>query len=261
AMVAGERLANRVHRNTAALYLARALFCLGQWDEATATVTEVAPDTAPANRGMVMGPPVLVAIYRGERERARSVIEDFDRSQAESGAAFESDYRSLREVALAHLAEDRSAAQRVVVQAQPGDYGEWPTWLALAVDLLVGLASDDPLRAAVAALQRDGVPRTSPMVTAQSARLQAHLATRAHDMAAAASWWSTAIRTTGEAGMVFDQATLRVERFEHVTHDEDARDGARRAAATLAQLGATPWLARARDVLATDAGSVADQRC
>jgi class 3 adenylate cyclase/predicted ATPase len=260
AMAAGERLANRVHRNTAALYLARALFSLGQWDEATATVTEVAPDTAPANRGMVMGPPVLVAIYRGERERARSVIEDFDRSQAESGAAFESDYRSLREVAMAHLAGDRLAAQRVLDQAQPGDYGEWPTWLTLAVDLLVGLTSDDPLRDAVAALQRDGVPRTSPMVTAQSARLQAHLAARAHDMATAASWWSTAIHATGEAGMVFDQATLLVERFEHLSDDEDARDGAHSAFATLAQLGATPWLARARDALATSARSVADER-
>jgi class 3 adenylate cyclase/tetratricopeptide (TPR) repeat protein len=260
AMAAGERLANRVHRNTAALYLARALFSLGQWDEATATVTEVAPDTAPANRGMVMGPPMLVAIYRGERERARSVIEDFDRSQAESGAAFESDYRSLREVAMAHLAGDRLAAQRVLDQAQPGDYGEWPTWLTLAVDLLVGLTSDDPLRDAVAALQRDGVPRTSPMVTAQSARLQAHLAARAHDMATAASWWSTAIHATGEAGMVFDQATLLVERFEHLSDDEDARDGAHCAFATLAQLGATPWLARARDALATSATSVADER-
>src|SRR5207237_2478848 len=56
AMAAGERLANRVHRNTAALYLARALFSLGSWDEAVATVEEVAPDTAPANRGMLIGP-------------------------------------------------------------------------------------------------------------------------------------------------------------------------------------------------------------
>jgi class 3 adenylate cyclase/tetratricopeptide (TPR) repeat protein len=260
AMAAGERLANRVHRNTAALYLARALFSLGRWDEATATVAEVAPETAPANRGMMMGPPVLVAIYRGERERARSVIDDFDRSQAESGAAFESDYRSLREVARAHLAGDRLAAQRVLEQAQPGDYGEWPTWLTLAVDLLVGLTSDEPLRDAVAALERDGVPRTSPMVTAQSARLRAHLAARARDMAAAASWWSTAIRTTGEAGMAFDEATLRVEWFEHVSHEEEARDGVHSAIATLAQLGATPWLGRARDALATSAGSVADQR-
>jgi hypothetical protein len=61
--------------------------------------------------------------------------------------------------------------------------------------------------------------------------------------------------------MVFDQATLLVERVEHLSQDEDARDGARRAVATLTQLGAMPWLARARDALATAAGSVADQRC
>ncbi len=49
--------------------------------------------------------------------------------------------------------------------------------------------------------------------------------------------------------MVFDQATLRVEWIEHVSHDEEARYGGHRAIATLAQLGATPWLDRARDVL------------
>ena len=72
AVATAERLASRVNRNLAALHLARALFSLGQWDEALATADEVAPETAPANRGMLIGPPALVAMYRGDRERAKT---------------------------------------------------------------------------------------------------------------------------------------------------------------------------------------------
>ena len=48
AVAAGERAASRVHRNLAALQLARALFSLGSWDEAVATVEEAAGETPPS---------------------------------------------------------------------------------------------------------------------------------------------------------------------------------------------------------------------
>ncbi len=240
AMAAGERLANRVHRNTAALYLARALFSLGRWDDAVATVEEVAPETPPANRGMVIGPPLLTAIYRGERERAIAVVDEFDRFQADSGAAFESDYRSLREIALAHLAGANLEAKAVIERAQSGDYAEWPTWLPLAVDLLTQQPDQEPLRAAAAALGRDGVPMTSPIVTAQAARLAANLAARAGDAAQAASCWSAAVQAASEAGMVFDEAVLRLELFEHAPQRGDARKGLQTAIATFASLGRPP---------------------
>jgi class 3 adenylate cyclase len=244
AMAAGERVASRAHRNMAALYVARALFSLGSWDEAVATVEEVTPETAPANRGMVIGPPLLVAIHRGERDQARAVIEEFDRFQADSGAAFESDYRSLREVALAHLADAPLEAKAVIDRAQSGDYAEWPTWLSLAVDLLARRPSDDLLRDAVAALRREVVPKTSPMVTAQLARLEALVAARSGDAAAAASKWSMAIEMVANAGIVFDAAVLALERFEHARDHAGARAGLHEALDTFTRLRAAPWLER-----------------
>jgi class 3 adenylate cyclase/tetratricopeptide (TPR) repeat protein len=243
AMAAGERVASRVHRNLAALQLARALFSLGRWDEAVATVEEVAAEAAPANRGMIIGPPVLVALHRGELERARAVIEEFD---ADCDAAFESDYRSLREVALAQLAGAPLEAKAVIDRAQSGDYAEWPTWLSLAVDLLTQLPGDESLRETEAALRREVVPKTSPMVAAQLARLEALLAARSGDAALAASEWSTAIETVSKSGMVFDAAMLRLELFEHLPEHHGALAGLHRAVDTFTGLRAAPWLERAR---------------
>jgi tetratricopeptide (TPR) repeat protein len=254
AMVAAERVASRVHHNLAALQLARSLFSLGRWDEALSTVEEVAEQTAPANRGMLIGPPVLVAIHRGALERARTVIAEFDRSQAESGAAFESDYRSLREVALAHLAGAPGDAMAVVQRAQSGDYAEWPTWLPLAIDLIAGLEDDAPLHAAVRALHADAVPNTSPIVTAQIARIEAVLAARGGEVGLAAARWSRAVEIADEAGMVFDTAALQLECFEHMPR-QDAFAGAREALETFTALGATPWMERAREATRTPAVS------
>jgi hypothetical protein len=247
AMAAAERLATRVHRNLAALHLARAMFSLGRWDEAVAMVGEVAGETEMAYRGMVIGPPVLVALHRGEHDRARAAIEEFDRGQADGGAAFESDYRSLREVALAHLAGRPEDARRVMAQARSGDYAEWPTWLPLAIDLIVLLHDDRALDEAAGALWRNDVPRTSPMVATQSARLDAMLAFRAGDRAGAASSWSAAIEAARAAGMVFDAAVLALERFEHLPDYDGAEAGLESAIATFSALGATPSLVRARE--------------
>jgi tetratricopeptide (TPR) repeat protein len=246
AMAAGERLASRVHRNLAELQLARALFSLGRWDEAVSTVEAAAPDTAPANRGMLIGPPLLVAIHRGELDGARAILDEFDRVRGDSAVAFESDYRSLREVALAHLDGAHAEALSVIARAQSGDYAEWPSWLPLAVDLVSQLPGEDALREAADALAGDVVPKTSPYVKAQSARVGALLAHRTGDSARAAEQWSAAIAVVGEAGMAFHEAALRLELFEHDA--ERARKAADLSAAvdTFARLRATPWLQRAR---------------
>ena len=96
------------------------------------------------------------------------MLEDFDRDQADGGAAFKSDYRSLREVALAHLSGRHLEAKAVIDRAHSGDYAEWPTWLPLAIDLITQLRNDDVLREVAAALRREDVPKTSPMVAAQA---------------------------------------------------------------------------------------------
>ena len=204
---------------------------------------------------MVIGPPVLVAIHRGENERARAVIEDFDRDQTDSGAAFESDYRSLREVALAHLSGDVAAAVAVVEHAQSGDYAEWPTWLPLAIDLLAGSSDAQPLRAAAEALRREQVPRTSPIVVAQVARVEALLAARGTDFALAASRWSAAIDAASGAGMAFDAAALTLELHEQAIEDASPAVRLQPALETFSRLRATPWLKRAQGVgAAVDAG-------
>ncbi|HEY2004957.1 MAG TPA: AAA family ATPase, partial [Solirubrobacteraceae bacterium] len=249
AMAAGERLASRVHRNLAALQLGRALYSLGRWDEALTTVEEVAADTALANRGMLIGPPLLVALHRGELDQARAVIEEFDRNEAEREAAFESDYRSLREVALAHLSGARLEARAVIDRAQTGDYGEWPTWLPIAIDLIAQIEDDEPLRDAAAALGRENVPKTSPMVVAQAARLDALLAARSGQAERAGSHWSAAIEVVSKAGMIFDAAALKLELFEHLPEYHGALAGLHTAIDTFTELRATPWLTRARTAL------------
>jgi class 3 adenylate cyclase len=261
AIAAAERFASRVHRNLAALQVARALFSLGRWDEAVVTVQEVAADTAPAYRGMVIGPPLLVALYRGEIGRARSIIEDFDQqNRLESGAAFESDYRSLREVALAHLNANPLEAGAVVVRAQSGDYAEWPTWLPLAVDLIAQSEDDEALRETRTALGGDGVPTTSPIVAAQAARIDALLSVRAGDSARAAAKWSRAIDVASRAGIVFDAAALRLERSQRIPGSADARAELQAAADIFAHLRAAPWLERAQQLICASSSSGRDPR-
>jgi class 3 adenylate cyclase/tetratricopeptide (TPR) repeat protein len=245
AIDAAERFASRVHRNLAALQLARSHFSLGQWDQAVQLVDSVAGETAPANRGMVIGPPLLVAIHRGETQRARAIIAEFDQqNEADSGAAFESDYRSLHDVALAHLNQSPGPASEVIATAQSGDYAEWPTWLPLAVDLIAQATNDEPLIRAAAALGREMVPMSSPIVTAQVARVDALLRARSGETGEAAAKWFEAIGIASGAGMDFDAAALMLERFEHVPDAPGALDGLRAAADTFTKLRATPWSRR-----------------
>jgi class 3 adenylate cyclase/tetratricopeptide (TPR) repeat protein len=247
AIEAAERFASSASREGATLHLARTLFCLGDWDGALETIGRVAPEATPANAGMAIGPPVLVALARGEFDAVRSMIDDFEREQAESGAAFESDYRSVFTVALAHLerAPDRGLA--AIVEAGAGDYAEWPVWLPFAVELLVASDEDGPLAVALEALERPVAPKTSPYVIGQARRLAAHLAARAGDHEAAAEHWRAAREIVNEAGVGFDAAVLALELVEagsdvHVDADSLRAD----AIATFERLRARPWVERAR---------------
>jgi hypothetical protein len=160
--------------------------------------------------------------------------------------AFESDYRSLREVALAHLDGAHAEALSIIARAQSGDYAEWPSWLPLAVDLVSRLPGEEVLRDAAHALTGDVVPKTSPYVKAQSARVGALLAHRSGDAERAADHWSTAIAVVREAGMAFHVAALRLELFEHVGERAVSAEDLRAAVGTFTGLRATPWLQRAR---------------
>jgi tetratricopeptide (TPR) repeat protein len=247
AIKAAETFASSTSREGATLHLARTLFCLGDWDGALETIDQVALEATPANAGMAIGPPVLVALGRGEFDAARSMIEEFNRGQANSGAAFESDYRSVFAVALAHLDRDRGRALAAIVDAGSGDYAEWPAWVPFAVDLLVAGDDDAPLTVAVEALNGPVAPSTSPYVTAQAQRLAAHLAARAGDGYAAAEPWHAARDIVTDAGVVFDAAVLALELAEADFESEIDSDGMRaNAVSTFERLRAGRWAERAR---------------
>jgi tetratricopeptide (TPR) repeat protein len=247
AVAAAERIGSRGDHEHATLHLARMLFCVGEWDRALAATASVGPDTTPSNLGMTIGPPVLIALARGEMDVARSVIERFDRRQAQTGAAAESDYRSVRTVALAHAEHDPALALSAVRGATTGDYAEWPAWLPFAVDLLVEGRDDAALHTALDALSDPVAPKTSPYVTAQMKRLTAHLAARAGESHAAVDHWRAAALIMSDAQVAFDAAVLAVELAEHSPDERDARA---QATVTFERLGARPWLDRARRIRA-----------
>jgi hypothetical protein len=120
-------------------------------------------------------------------------------------------------------------------------------WAAGAWVGEVGYLPDDaPLRDAVAALNAEAVPTTSPLITGQAMRLEAVLSARSGDGVGAACRWSSAIKLVARAGMVFDAAVLRLELFEHAPDDPGALAGWHEAVETFTDLRATPWLDRAR---------------
>ena len=212
AIAAAERFASSASLEGATLHLARTLFCLGEWDEALETVGRVAVDATPANAGMAIGPPVLVALARGQfdaralahrRVRPAARPRPAPRSRATTAAFAWSRSRTSR--------APRIGRWRRSSDSGSGDYAEWPAWLPFAVDLLVGGDDDGPLVAALEALNGPAAPKTSPYVTAQARRLAAHLAARAGERDGAAEHWRAAWRLMNEAGVVFDAAVLALE--------------------------------------------------
>lgn len=245
AIEAAERFASSASREGATLHLARTLFCLGDWDEALEIIGRVATEVTPANAGMAIGPPVLVALARGEVDAMRSLIDDFERGQAQSGAVFESDYRGVFTVARAHLEHAPDQALAAIVNAGSGDYAEWPAWLPIAVDLIVASDDDRSLTTALDALEHPVAPKTSPYVAAQARRLAAHIAARAGERDVAAENWRAARAIMGEAGVVFDAAVLALELAEAGSASEG--DPLRAdVVGTFERLRAGPWIERAR---------------
>jgi hypothetical protein len=142
---------------------------------------------------------------------------------------------------------DRSLALRVVSDADTADYAEWPAWLPFAVDLLVEGRDDAPLQSALDALADPVAPKTSPYVTAQIERLEAHLAARAGEADSAIAHWRSAHRIMSDAHVVFDAAVLALELGEHSPDDAAARA---LAAGTFDRLRARRWQERAARIKA-----------
>ena len=137
AIEAAERFASSASREGATLHLGRTLFCLGDWDEALETIGRVELEATPANAGMAIGPPVLVALARGEFDAVRSMIDDFDRRHGRVRRRVRKRLPQRFHGGARALDGAPDQALAAIIDAGSGDYAEWPAWLPFAVDLLV----------------------------------------------------------------------------------------------------------------------------
>jgi len=243
-VAAARRGADRVVERWSRLVLGRSLCSLGEWDEAIAEIEAVIDHVPTYQFGMVVAPLAVIALARGQDERVRALVSEYDRRSSEAGAGvFESDFRVLRTAILAVADADVETLARMIPDAEVADYAEWTGWLAPVVDRLVAVNATEPLEAALSALQGGGRMKRTPPVQAQAERLAAHLAGRAEDERAEGIWVRAEELATG-CGLRFEAAVLALERTEH-THG-GGPDGLGGALATFEELGAEPWLARAR---------------
>ena len=252
AVLGAERTGERLFERYARLTLGRALCSLGDWDRTVAQVESVKHDVPPVYAGMAIAPLVVIAMARDQQERLQQLVAEYDASAGRvDPTVFEGDFRILRAVALAGLSrEETEGVSRLIPEAGASDYAEWTGWLAPIVDRLVVQPPAEPLEAALAALREPGAMRRTQPVLAQVARLEAHLAARAGQETVAVDRFGEAERLTSECGMRFENAAIALERAEHAASRNTPPDAATLAAAlaTFAQLGAVPWLARAKRI-------------
>jgi class 3 adenylate cyclase/predicted ATPase len=245
AIKAAERGAERVAEQWGRLVLGRALCSLGAWDDAVAEIEAVAPAVAPIQLGMAFAPLVVIALARGERERARELVAEHERrATAEGDSLFDSDFRSVRRTVLAAGTPELAA---IIPGATAAEFAEWTGWLAPVVDALVSSPTIAPLKSALAALRTPEAMKQTPPVQAQAERLAGHLAARVGDLGEAMQALTRAERLAASCEAKFEAAAVALERSE--LSRTDPENLLPRARATFARLGAVPWDARAERAL------------
>jgi len=249
AIGAAERTAERFFERYARLALGRALCSLGDWDLAVAEIESVKDDVPALQVGMALAPLVVIALGRGERNRLRELVAEYEeRSGGQATSVFEGDFRMLHATALAVLSPmEAEEIACLIPEAAPSDYAEWTGWLAPIIDRLIMHPAVEPLQEALSAMREgDAIKRNRP-VLAQAARLEAHLAARSGHEPLATACWDDAEQLTSECGMRFENAAIALERAEHAVGCGEPIDSVAvaRARATFEQLGAAPWLERA----------------
>ncbi len=102
AIAAAQRTAERFFERWAHLVLGRALCSLGEWEAARREIESVWDEVPPFQVGMAIAPLAVIALARGERDRARELVAEHDRRCSAAGASiFEADFRALRAAILA----------------------------------------------------------------------------------------------------------------------------------------------------------------
>jgi hypothetical protein len=217
--------------------LGRALCSLGEWDSACVEIESVKDDVPTIQVGMALAPLVVIALARGQRDRAAQLTAEHDRRCQEAGAnLFEADFRSLRRLV---LATDAGELARIVPEAAIAEFAEWSGWLAPVIDRLVAAHDAKPLAAALAALRSPDAMKQMPPVRVQAERLAGHLAARDGDCAGAEHALARAAELAHGCELRFEAAVIALERHELTGTDLDDR-----ARETFVLLRAAPWLER-----------------
>lgn len=204
-------------------------------------IEAVRREVPPAMIDMALAPLVVVALGRGEEERARVLVAEYDAARGDAATGLsERDFRILRAAVTTSGATELA---KLIAGAQTSDYSEWTGRLAPIVDRLVAQPAIDPLQTAVQALHGKGEFKCTPPVVAQAERLEAHLAARRGEPEQAATRWVQAAGSAAECGLAFERAVIALELVEH---GGGGPGEAEYASSTFARLRAAPWLRRAR---------------
>ena len=133
AIAAAERAAERLFERYARLALGRALCSLGDWDGAVGEIESVKDQVPQLFVGMALAPLVVIAMARGQGERVRTLVDEYDDRWGGGSIVSDRDFRMLRGAALAIGRPDEpSALTRLAAGAQDTDDAEWPGWLTIA---------------------------------------------------------------------------------------------------------------------------------
>ena len=245
AISAAGRFSERIAEQFARLVLGRALCSLGEWDSAIAEIDSVRGDIPPIQVGMALAPLVVIALGRGDADRARALVAEHDARCSDGGVSvFESDFRALRRTVLAANGSDELA--RIIPEAEIADFAEWTGWVSPVVDALVAAGEPETLASALDALTtNDPMKQTAP-VQAQAQRLAAHLAAARGDRDAAVSALARAAWLAARCELGFELAVIELERCELAAGEGVLSPSGVRG--TFTRLGAGPWRARAERI-------------
>jgi tetratricopeptide (TPR) repeat protein len=256
ALALARRLGDRVSEMMTAMHLAIENSVMGRWDEAVAMIEEVMPrhegweeDRVAA---VLQGILIPILVWRGDLGRAEEVQSRLEATLGDSTETQDRHFLNLSR-ALVHLARGRP---REALEAAEAATGERETLtlrgvafaLQLATEAAFDLGRLDKVAELLSIVESAPPIESTPWLRGYVARFRARLAALAGDEREAEARYAEAVRLFGEAGLVFWQATARLEYAEWLAsrgRGEEARPLLSEARETFERLRATPWLERA----------------
>jgi ATP/maltotriose-dependent transcriptional regulator MalT len=242
--------------------LGQAEYRLGRWDDAlqhaslAISLAEYADQAWLAPLGHALTG--LVAAARGHWDRATAHVD-----AALDGGPCAGYLTALTCTAGAHLAAARGDAKEVVIALRPllergspdgcDEPGLVP-WQDLLVDALISLGEHDQAEAILLRFERLAAARERHSAMALAARARGNLRAASHDHVGAAAAFEAGLEHAAQVTMPFERARLQLAygaSLRRASKRMRAAEQLEAARATLAQLGARPYLERCERELAT----------